>query len=369
MSSLIVEVCAVEEIAEHQNADRLERVRVKNWWCIAPKNHYKVGDKVVYLPPDSVIPEQLAEDWGIAKYCAPLAKGPDGIRPPRLRIRASRFRGEPSFGCIQDLDDQTWPIGYDVKEYFDITKWEPPLKSTDGDAAPPDRAFPAYTDIENIGNFPEIFEEGEEVIVTEKIHGTNCRVGVVPYPNEETGEKAFVFMAGSHAIRRREVNAKGADSRYWFPLQDENLKKLLRGSFVAFDEKPVIVYCEIFGRGVQDMQYGQTSLSYRVFDVLVDGRYLDAHEKMELFSQYSIPAVPILYRGSFSMEKMNELVDGPTTVCDASDIKGFQGREGIVITPVVERFNMDLGGSGRVILKYVSVDYHERRNQNPTENH
>ena len=86
MSSLIVEVCSVKEIATHPNADRLERIRVKNWWCIGSKGHYKVGDKAVYLPPDSIIPEALAERWGIAKYCSPLARGIDGQRPDGLRL-------------------------------------------------------------------------------------------------------------------------------------------------------------------------------------------------------------------------------------------------------------------------------------------
>lgn len=373
MSSLIVEVCAVEEIAEHPNADRLEKVRVKNWWCIAPKDYYKVGDKVVYLPPDSVIPKQLAEDWGIAKYCAPLARGPDGKRPPRLRIRASRFRGEPSFGCLQDLDDGTWPIGHDVKEYFDVTKWEPPLKSTDGDAARPVSAFHAYTDIENLGNFPGILLDNETVIVTEKIHGTNCRVGVVLHPDEQ-GEAVWQNMAGSHGVRRKEFDPRGVRSRYWFPHRETGacpLRRLLFG--IEDKEKPdraIIVFGEIFGEGVQDMHYGQDGISFRVFDISVDGKYLDHNKMIEYLEKYDIPSVPFLYQGPFSMEKMEELVDGDTTVCDPSDIKEpFKGREGIVIRPIAERFNFDLGGSGRVILKYVSADYHGRRNKNQTENH
>jgi len=372
MSSLIVEVCAVEEIAEHPNADRLERVRVKNWWCIAPKDHYKVGDKVVYLPPESVIPEQLAEDWGIAKYCAPLARGPDGKRPPRLRIRASRFRGEPSFGCIQDLDDKTWSVGYDVKEYFDITKWEPPLRSTDGDAAAPVPAFHTYTDIENIGNFPGILQDNEEVVVTEKIHGTNCRVGIVLHPNEQ-GEAVWQRMAGSHGVRRKEFDQRGVRGRYWIPFNEDaedcDLTHILEHIVDQENaQQAVIIFGEIFGEGIQDMHYGQNGVAFRVFDISVDGQYV-AHDKMMQYLA-TYPSVPLLYRGPFSMEKMEGLVDGETTVCDPASIKEpFKGREGIVIRPVAERFNFDLGGSGRVILKYVSADYHGRRNKDQTENH
>jgi RNA ligase (TIGR02306 family) len=377
MSSLIVEVCDIQEIADHPNADRLERIRVKNWWCIAPIGQYKVGDKVVYLPPDSVIPEELAEQWGIAKYCAPLARGPDGKRPPKLRIRASRFRGEPSFGCIQDLDDPSWPVGHDVKEYYKVEKWEPPLKSHDGDAAPPVPAFHAYTDIENIGNFPGILQDNERVVVTEKIHGTNCRVGYVKQADED-GYPCWEWMAGSHGVRRKEYDPRGARSRYWFPFSadaeedDEDNLKCLIEHIISREhaENAVIVFGEIFGEGVQDMHYGQSGIAFRVFDISVDGKYLDYDLMLAYLGLYSISAVPVLYEGPFSMSKMDELVDGPTTVCDPKSIKQpFKGREGIVIRPVKERYNFDLGGSGRVVLKYISADYHARGNEKPTENH
>ena len=379
MSSLIVEVCAVEEIALHSNADRLERIRVKNWWCIASKGQYKVGDKAVYLPPDSVIPEALAERWGIAKYCSPLARGADGQRPPGLRIRANRFRGEPSFGCLQIPDDPTWDVGTNVKEYYQVTKWEPPLKCLDGDAAPPVTAFHAYTDIENIGNFPGILNDGEEVIVTEKIHGTNSRVGIVLHVSEQAeGYATWQLMGGSHGTRRKEFNEKGVRSKYWFPFsingEERPMEKMLNEIRLKEDAKmSVVVFGEIFGPGIQDMHYGQKGLAYRIFDIAVDGKYLNWDKTVEyvnLYNEFDIQTVPILYRGPFSMKKMNELVDGPTTLVNSDKIQqAFKGREGIVIKPVVERFDQKLSGSGRVILKYMSVDYHERKNSDRTEDH
>jgi RNA ligase (TIGR02306 family) len=368
MSSLIVEVCAIEEIQPHKNADRLERVRVKNWWCIAGKDHYKIGDKAVYLPPDSIISEELANRWGIAKYCAPLARGIDGVKPPGLRIRANRFRGEPSFGCLQDPDDASWPIGKDVKEHYGISKWEPPVKALDGDAAPNVASFHAYTDIENIGNFPNVFAEGEEVVVTEKIHGTNSRVGYVCNPEEAVDGVVWQWMGGSHGQRRKEFNENGVRSKYWFPLNDV-LKAFIQSIWDASDcQSSVIVFGEIFGPGVQDLHYGQKGLSHRIFDISVDGSYLDWDFVQRSVQDAGLQTVPVLYRGPFSMQKMNELVDGPTTVASPEEInQPFKGREGIVIKPIKERF--DSGLCGRAILKYVSVDYHDRKTANRTEDH
>ncbi len=373
MSTLIVDVCAIEEIAPHENADRIERVRVKNWWCIALKGHYKVGDKVVYVPPDAIIPEALAERWGIAKYCCQIGRGIDGERPSGLRVKASRFRGVSSFGTVQDPDNPDWPVGQNVCDYYQNTKYEPPLKATDGDADFPVAAFHTYTSIEALGNFPSVLQNGEEVVVTEKLHGTNSRVGLIMHPDPDAGDFLWQLMAGSHGTRRKEFNDKGVRSKYWFPFtldKTEDEASISAMERLLFDiasnqdaQSSVIVFGEIFGAGIQDLTYGQNGLSYRIFDIAVDGQYLD-HDLVESYVNKEstfLQMVPILYRGPYSFTKMDELVDGPTTICELSKITNkFKGREGIVIKPIIERFDPILGG--RTILKYVSADYHDRKN-------
>lgn len=379
MSTLIVDVCKVEEIASIPDADRIERVRVKNWWCVAGKGTFAIGDKAVYVPPDSVLPKELAERWGIAKYCCELGRDISGERPPGLRVRACRFRGVPSFGTIQKPDSPDWEVGTDVREHYGITKWEPPMRCQDGDAAPNISPFHEYTSIERFGDNPDWIGEHEEVVVTEKIHGTNSRVGMV-YHQDENGQPNWIWVAGSHGSRRKEYNDKGARSKYWLPFKplkdDEDgfdcpMRQLLRNVYII--EKAalsVVVYGEIFGAGVQDMQYGQKGLSYRIFDIAVDGNYIDwvkVEKYVAPFKEQGLELVPVLYRGLFSREKMDELVDGPTTLASADQInEPFKGREGVVIKPVYDRFTVK---GNRCILKYVSADYHGRKNKNQTEDH
>jgi RNA ligase (TIGR02306 family) len=179
MSNLIVEICAVEEIVPITGADRIERVRVKNWWCVASKGQYQIGDRAVYVPPDSVLPTALAERWGIAKHCSLLPKQINGERPDGLRVRAAKFLGAPSFGTLQTPDDSNWTVGTDVREHYGIVKYEPPPKICTGDIAPEDPLFHCYSSMKRFGDYPGVFADGEEVIVTEKLHGTNSRVGYV----------------------------------------------------------------------------------------------------------------------------------------------------------------------------------------------
>lgn len=379
MSQLIVEVCVVEEVKNHPAADRMKIARIKGWdVCIqydpeTGESQFKPGDKCIYIPYDVVIPFALANGptddppgrLSVAKYCAPIK---DGDMLVAYRVRAARLRGYKSFGIIMPLeekwgDDLSWPVGTDVASHYGITKWEPPEKCEDGDAASPNPRFHAYTDIEKWQNFPNAIQEGTEVVFTEKIHGKNCRLGYVIAP-DENGNAAWTWMAGSHGVRRKEFNQRGIKSDFWAVFND-NIKAMLQ--YIASDsfewhvpKLGILCFGELYG-DVQDMKYGLgNKKDFRAFDIAINEEYLDCDVKSELLTRFNIPQVPILYRGPFGLEVLEQYTNGNTTLCDLSLIKGFKGREGVVCTPVKEYFSIILGG--RCIIKSVSVDYLQRKN-------
>ncbi len=365
MSTLVVEVCEVKAVYPHPRADALECITVKGWQVIVQKAlGLEAGRRVVYFPPDSVLPPELAERLGITKYLSPLPKEIDGTVKPGLRVRAARLRGEPSYGTIDTEVDPAWEVGRDVKDHYGVTKFEPPLRPSDGDSLPPVAAFHGYTDVENIRNFPGVPRPGEEVVITEKLHGKNCRLGLVRVSGE--GGDPFEFMAGSNDVRRMEVDRKGRPSDFWRPMT-EAVRGLLR--HLSGGERSVVLFGELYGSGVQDMAYGLAAgaKGFRAFDVAVDGKYLDFDEKAALFARFGVEMVPRLYRGPFSWEAVEEHTYGPTTLCPPEEAGRFRGREGCVVTPVEERYDPDLGGGGRVILKSISADYLARKGG--TEDH
>jgi RNA ligase (TIGR02306 family) len=324
MSTLIVEVCEIEKVLPHENADALELAHIKGWQVVIPKERYAAGDLVTYIPIDSVIPEEHSERWGITKY---LSNG---------RVRCARLRGEPSFGVIVDREDKAWALGLDVAEHYGITKYLPPVKIGAGDAAPAHGLFTEYTDVENLRNFPGVLADGEEVAVTEKIHGTNCRLGLI------NGE----MMAGSMSVRRVRPE-RLADSIYWQPLAQPGVEALL--TELGTGRRQVILYGEVFGSKVQSLNYGQIgSLGFRAFDLLIEGKYVDADEFEKLCKQFDVPTVPALYRGPYSLAKIVELSQG-NTILGADHI-----REGVVVRPAVERIDPKIG---RVCLKYIGDQY------------
>lgn len=355
MSSLIVEVSEIAEILEHPNADALEIAVVKGWECIIKKGSFQKGDMVVYFPIDSLLPLELSEQLGVTKYLKGLRK--DYVAEESKvwggRVSAAKLRGQVSYGLLMACDNPHWQLGDDLAEELGIEKWEPPLELGSDEAAPAHPLFHSYTDIENWKNFPDEFQDGEEIILTEKIHGTNSRMGLI---QTEDGPE---WMAGSHNQRRKPPVDDEQPGLYWLPMTDA-VKSLLSDPQVQ--GKSVILFGEIFGAGVQDLSYGHSNnqKDFRAFDLAVNGEYLDYDDFLQLCEKHGVETVPLIYRGPFSEEVIRLHTSGSTTMCDSNQI-----REGVVIKPTKERYSETL--NGRLILKSISDDYVLRKGG--TEHH
>ncbi len=410
MSSLIVEVCKVDEVMPHPHADRMEIAVVKGWHTCIGKGQMKKGDTCVYIPPDSILPLELSDRLNVTKYLS-VVKDESG-NTVGARVKVARLRGEPSYGLAIEQEDKSWPVGHDVAAHYGITKWEPPLDCTDGDAERDHPAFHAYFTLENLFNFPDVIKEGEEVVFTEKIHGKNCRVGLIR-DTKDDGTPIWRFMSGSHDVRRKEMQTqrkrrvvlnpdgtpvmekvmKPVRNEKGKPIVDENgnVKEELveqekewfyevtkRSQFhevldlkgiremllkLSNGENNVVVFGELYGSGVQDMAYGLQNgqWAFRVFDITVNGKYLEYDDKVAVCTKYLVDMVPVLYRGPFSKQKVEEFVGGPTTLADASKVAGFKEREGIVITSVKEHtVDTEAKFFSRAALKSINFAYLER---------
>ncbi len=205
MAEIIVEVCKIDQVTAHPNADALELCQIKGWQCVVPLGKYQAGSLVTYIPIDSLIPLEHADRWGISKYLS-IRTGPDAPAPPMGRVRCARLRGEPSFGVLIDVEDPAWTEGQDVKAHYGIAKYIPPLRATAGDAAPPHPLFVEYTDIENLRNFPDALTEGEEVCISEKIHG--CLSYNTPVTMADGSTKRIMHIAPGDAVLGMDASGK-----------------------------------------------------------------------------------------------------------------------------------------------------------------
>lgn len=354
MSSHIVEVAVIDELVKHPNADRLEIATVKGWNCIVQIGQFEKGEKVVYIPIDSILPEELAEKLGVTSY---LSKGE--------RLRTVRLRGYISQGLLMKID-QHRKVGTDVAKEFGITKWAPPPPKYQGSGKPstprnPNPNFDKYNDLENIKNYTSVFQYDDIVVISEKIHGTNFRAGKVPsYPitfwdrvkrfirTKILHKSDYVFVVGSRNVQLEpdsetfyKENVYGKAARMY------QLNRILPDGYT--------LYGEIYGEGIQDLQYGMEGKGIEVvfFDLKINGKYVDYPVFRDFCAEHNLPYAKNFYTGPFEDgEIVKQLTDGQSHL--AMQNGSEQIREGVVVKLVHEKNDPRFG---RKILKSVSDAY------------
>ncbi|WP_433570923.1 RNA ligase (ATP) [Streptomyces sp. CA-251247] len=337
-------------IHEHPNADALELAQVGLYRAVVAKGAYRSGDIAVYIPEQAVLPAPLIEELGLTGRLAGKASD---------RVKAVRLRGELSQGIVcvpralADVDlRRAVAEETDFAERLSITKWSPPIPPTmNGEVERAPDLLP-WVDIENIQRYPEIFEPGEPVVLTEKLHGTACLVTYAAADGRvQVSSKGF----GSKGLALKE------DPRnlYWRAVLGHDVPAVAARIAEKLGATRVGIFGEVYGAGVQDLAYGadgrSEALGYAVFDLSaqIDGqvRWLDPAALLD----GELPLVPRLYEGPYDVETVLGLASGRETVSG----RELHLREGVVIRPVTERYSPVVGG--RAIAKAVSPAYLTRK--------
>lgn len=355
MSSLIVDVCKIIKVEKHPNADRLDIITVKGWNCIVGRDNYKVGDNVIFCPPDSVIPDNIIDEYKLE------------FLKKAGRVGTVKLRKYISQGLILNIPEgKKWKEGKEVSKELGITKYEPPVSkiSLNNYKQPTKRKrnplFDKYTDIENIKNYNTVFNEGDLVDISEKIHGTNFRAGnLVRYKENLLGKilafffGKYEFVYGSHNVQKTVTNKKmgfyGEDV-YGKIAKKYKLKEIIPNDY--------ILYGEIYGKGIQELEYGMTDIDVVFFDAKYKGVYLDVSDFTEFCFYRQLPMVPIIAVTAYNQANLKHYTEGNSIIAPN------QIREGCVVKSIKEEYNHRVG---RKILKSINPEY--LCNKNRTEGH
>ena len=198
MSSFDVKVTRIRAIEPIENADMIELAIVGDYRSVVRKGDFRAGDLAVYIPEASLLPERLIEKMGLTGKLAGKDKN---------RVKAVKLRGCLSQGLLLKLDSLTigksaytvsnvlefyntacdrvdrmvvWE-GDNVTPYLGITKYEPVIPAQfAGEVYNAGYERTVNYDIENFKKYPDILLSGEQVVFTEKVHGTFCGVGYLP---------------------------------------------------------------------------------------------------------------------------------------------------------------------------------------------
>lgn len=193
-----------------------------------------------------------------------------------------------------------------------------------------------------------------EVVCTEKIHGTNARVGLVD----------GVLRIGGR--NQEHTNDLQGDSVMGFVrwVRESGLEERLRKTFPA--DSAVIFFGEWFGSNIQKgINYGKEK-QFRVFDVKFNGKYSNWDDTVFLSQQVGLSTVPLLYRGVPKMSIFEGLLDIQSNVAQELGVETTNNlHEGIVIKPTNMVINDQTGEW--MIAKYKPARWSERKSEQTGE--
>jgi RNA ligase (TIGR02306 family) len=331
MSTFSVPVVRVGAVERHPNADTLSLTEVRGCPVVLRTGSFVEGDLAVYVPVDAVVDTTVPE----LAFLAVEGKA-------SVRIRAKRLRGTFSMGLLvaPPVDAQE---GDDLAERLRICKYEEPepVSMAGEQARAPPLLVPTY-ELEAWRHYgPTLFDAGEEVVVSEKLHGTNGRFVV---------DAAGNLHVGSH----RTWKQLDGGTTVWARVAEQYFLREKLGRHPG-----LVFFGEVYGSGVQDLTYGHANgrLSLAFFDVFDSrtGDYLSHGAAEALLNELALPTVPVLYRGPLDVALLSRLAE------EDSVHGGI--REGVVVRPVVERVSMAV----RCALRVVSERYLLRKGG--TEHH
>ena len=373
-----VDVVRIKEVRVHPNADKLEIIPIEGYQAVVGKGQFKVGDLGYYIPPDSVVPDRPEYDF----LWKGAVEGPVPIK--RRRIAAKRLRGEWSEGllmpieCYDMKDESVWLVtksdhenmrvkeGDDVAEFLGITHYDPPedqvatgtnegavrgpkiprtfrgwvnfiKRWAHGERREGGPALPVY-DVEALKKYMHVFEEGEQVYASEKIHGSNARYSY---------SKGFFGWGHMYAGSRQLWKALNSNCTWRRALKDNSWIEEWCKKHPGY-----ALYGEVTPTQ-KGFEYGSNKVQFFPFDIRTpDGKWAEVWGPEWGWEKIFTHSPAMLYDGPFDFEKLKALADGPSHVEGTKHM-----REGIVIKAVPEREAHNLG---RVQLKIVSNTFLEK---------
>lgn len=327
----------------HPSADKLELGKVGTYQVVVQKGLYSDGDCVIFVPEKSVLTGVLHQEF--YNYLAGSNKD---------RVKAVSLRGELSCGVVLSNDLvikatgerlANLPEGVDLSQRMGITKYEPPIPTQLAGQVEriPDDVRYGQHDCEQFGVYADQFVSGEQVVVTEKIHGSQA----IFYWDTD---KDLQFVTSKGLLSKGLCIAKSDQNAYWraIPPIKALVQDMLKANYP--DQRPVVqVFGELIPCQGANWTYGYKQPAILVFDLQINGKSVPYQN---LKSIWGSVWVPVLYQGSFNPNAIRTFRQGTEQISG----KELHIREGAVVRPVIDRYASD---GTRLVLKLINPAYKE----------
>lgn len=283
----------IKKVEHHWNADALDIVKVLGWDVITRRDEFKVGDYVVYVALDSILPS----DNPAFSF----------LENKNWRIKTQKLRGHVSYGIVFPLtvltDIEASIIikeGMDVTDIIGVKKYEKPVPNC-GEAK---GGFPISllkkTDEERLQNIPWVLDElkGKEIYVAVKADGSSITHVNMPEEGSDVDfidekHRGFNVCSRNMLLKRPEGEP---DSAFWRETISKGIEDFL--------PKNVAIQSELIGEGIQSNPHkiqGNDLKVFNVFDVAqnTQPKMWSLDEMILLCDCYDLQMVDVIFRGKF----------------------------------------------------------------------
>lgn len=364
----------ISNIEEISNADNILKATVLGWEVvIAKKDNFQIGDKVIYIEVDSVMPDKPEYEF---------------LRSRKFRIRTIKLKGQVSQGLVLPLYETLccgqsksgkFEVGDDVTDLLGIEKYLSPSEREEFTnqkrlmkieknrikkymmryswfrrmflSKHAKASFPYWiskSDEERIQNFPHVLEQFKDniVYVTEKVdyQSATFTTKLLPKFSGFFGKlfplKKLVFIVCSRNLTTNDKN-----SLYWKIAYKYHIEDILKYN------PNLSIQGEQGSTNVQGNKYGITEPTLWVFNVInhVNGKIYDDADMKEFCDKWGLQTVPILKKC-----KLSELGTTVPELVEFSKGKSVINpkihREGIVVRCIIN-------GKKQLSFKVINPDF------------
>lgn len=299
MTRKLAHIEIIEEINPIPNADSIEVVSVLGWRCVTKKGEFQVGDKVIYIEVDSIVPE-------LSQY--------EFLRERKFRIRTIKLRGQVSQGLVLPISSLpekyrgNKSVGTDVTEALGIIKYDPQLEEEKVETSAPKSAFDKFmrrfawyrkffvkkssgkfpewirkTDEERIQNMPHILDfAGRIYQVSEKLDGQSATYFL--------RKKGFDYEFGVCSRNNRIPHPD--NSSWWTVARTHDIENVLRS--LIGDNEYIVLQGEILGTSIQGNKYKVSEYRFYAFNLTYPNRNVRWNDMSDILKQFGLITVPIL---------------------------------------------------------------------------
>ena len=356
----------ITNITPINGADNICVANVLGWQIVIAKNDFDIGDLVVFVEIDSILPEKPEFEFLIER---------------KFRIKTIKLRGQISQGIcfpLSILPAKTKVTeNLDVTEILGIKKWEPYQDEQRCSKQTGKIMYPKWMPQwiqrivhnfkfvreyyrQNSGqkSFPSLIPKTDETRVQvlqpliDKYKGVKCY-----FTEKLDGSSITIYQInGKFGVCSRNIDLKRDETdKFWKTALEHDLENKFKK---VFGDENIALQGELIGEGIQGNKYHLKGLDIYFFNVFFIKKYAygNMNELNEVCQKLNEKTVPVLnseYELSNSIPELVELSKGQS-------ILNGTLREGIVIRPLVEIEDNELHCNlvkNRVSFKSVNPEF------------